>query len=88
MPTKAHISMQLPIRRGLSEIEAAVYLSLSPTKFRNMVTDGRMPQPRMADNRCVWDVDEIDFAFRELPRRGSGDSLDLHAVGDSWDDFE
>ena len=37
MPSKAFIAGRLPVRRGLDESEAAVYLSFSPTFFRKLV---------------------------------------------------
>jgi excisionase family DNA binding protein len=88
MTAKATVAARLPVRRGLSEIEAAVYLSLSPTKFREMVADGRMPQPRVADGRLIWDVQELDAAFKALPRRGGENSMFGAKLGDSWDDYE
>jgi hypothetical protein len=65
MPAKAAIAGRLPVRRGLDENEAAVYPSLSPTFFRKLVEDKRMPRPRR-----VWDMDELDLAFKALPREG------------------
>ena len=47
-------------RRGLSRDEAAVYVGVSPGKFDNMISDGRMPAPRRVDARKVWDVRELD----------------------------
>ena len=47
MPRKAVIAASLPIRRGLDENEAAVYLSLSPSFFRKLVVQGKMPRPRL-----------------------------------------
>jgi predicted DNA-binding transcriptional regulator AlpA len=67
---KAVISARLTIRRGLGEAEAAIYVGLGATKFSELVKDGRMPRPRLIDGRRVWDVDDIDAAFRELPREG------------------
>jgi integrase len=40
-------------RRGLSRTEAAMYLGISPSKFDELVDDGRMPRPRMIDCRKV-----------------------------------
>jgi predicted DNA-binding transcriptional regulator AlpA len=68
-------------RRGLSRIEAAMYLGISPSKFDELVTDGRMPRPRSIDSRKVWDVHELDMAFDGLPREGSPP-----IAGNSWDD--
>jgi excisionase family DNA binding protein len=79
---KATVSGRLTLRRGLDEVEAAVYLSLSPSKFRQLVAQGIMPRPRLAGRRRIWDVDELDRAFRELPREG-GET----AEANSWADF-
>jgi predicted DNA-binding transcriptional regulator AlpA len=47
---------------------AAAYLSLSPTKFDEMVADGRMPSPRLLSvRRRAWDVRTIDAAIDLLP---------------------
>jgi hypothetical protein len=37
----------LPVRRGLDENEAALYLSFSPSLFRKLVAEKRMPRPRL-----------------------------------------
>jgi excisionase family DNA binding protein len=42
-----------------------------------MVDDGRMPRPRIADGKRLWDVDELDSGFRELPREGGGSIADF-----------
>lgn len=67
-------------RRGLSRVEAAMYFGVSPTKFDEMVDDGRAPRPRKIDTRKVWDVRELDLSFEQLPRE------DSPATGTSWDD--
>jgi predicted DNA-binding transcriptional regulator AlpA len=68
-------------RRGLSRLEAAMYFGISPSKFDELVTDGRMPRPRVIDSRKVWDVYELDMAFDELPREDSPP-----IAGNSWND--
>ena len=73
-------SRPLP-RRGLSRIEGAMYLGISPSKFDELVKDGRMPRPRNIDSRKVWDIYELDVAFEELPRE-DGPPI----AGSSWDD--
>jgi hypothetical protein len=83
MPSKFIIAARLPIRRGLDEREAAVYLSLSPSFFRRLVEEKLMPRPRLAGCRRIWDVEELDQAFRALPREG-GDSSEN---SNSWADF-
>lgn len=89
MPAKRSIASRLPLRRGLAEAEAAAYLSLSPSFFRTLVKAGRMPRPRLAGRRRIWDVDELDQAFRELPREGGEDAPIFVTEDDnSWADFE
>lgn len=90
MPSKAFIAGRLPVRRGLDESEAAVYLSFSPTFFRKLVAEGRMPRPRLADARRVWDVEELDLAFKALPREGGdGEPIFVENGGaaNPWDDI-
>jgi hypothetical protein len=67
-------------RRGLSRVEAAAYVGISPCKFDQLIADGRMPAPRRIDHRKVWDVRELDLSFDDLPR---DDSL---VGGNSWED--
>lgn len=92
MPSKASIAGRLPVRRGLDESEAAVYLSFSPSFFRKLVGEGRMPRPRLADGRRVWDVEELDLAFKALPREGGDDGAVFvpdapKAARNPWDDL-
>ena len=56
--------------RGLSRIEAATYIGVSPSLFDQMVEDGRMPKPKMINSRLVWDRWELDAAFSALPHKG------------------
>jgi predicted DNA-binding transcriptional regulator AlpA len=75
------LSQLRPIpRRGLSRIEAAMYLGISPSKFDEMVKDGRVPRPRMIDSRKVWDIFELDGSFDDLPRE------DGRSIVNSWAD--
>lgn len=57
-------------RRGLSRIEAAIYVGVGLTKFDELVAEGRMPGPRLIDGRKVWDIRRLDLAFDELPVDG------------------
>jgi len=69
--TGASVSMRelrLP-PRGLSRIEAADYVGVSPSLFDTMVTDGRMPGPKLINSRTVWDRFALDRAFDQLPNR-------------------
>lgn len=61
--------------RGLSRETAAEYIDVSPTKFDELVRDGRMPKPKQIDARRVWDRIKIDKAFGALP----GDDGDIES---------
>lgn len=73
---KSDIAARLPIRRGLGEAEAAIYIGLGSTKFRELVEDGRMPRPRLIDGTRAWDIEELDAAFRDLPRESGRDCVE------------
>jgi hypothetical protein len=47
-----------------------------------------MPRPRLVGGRRIWDVEELDLAFKALPREG-GDSEPAFAAkdGNPWDDL-
>lgn len=53
---------------GLSREIAAAYIDVSPSKFDEMVRDGRMPKPRTIDARRVWYRPEVEAAFAALPQ--------------------
>lgn len=78
---RADVLARLPIVFGLGDVEAAAAIGLGVSKFRAMVDDGRMPRPRKADGRLLWDVDELRVAFKSLPREGGEERAD------SWNDF-
>lgn len=52
--------------RGLSRVQAAAYIGVSPTLFDEMVRDKRMPKPKHINARVVWDRFELDEAFAAL----------------------
>lgn len=68
------LPMSLP-PRGLSRVEAAAYIGVSPTKLDEMVRDGRMPRPKRIDGRVVWDRKHLDAAFDALPDDAEGGGL-------------
>ena len=79
-----HRHKELPLNlppRGLSRTEAAAYIGVSPTKFDEMVKDGRMPKPKRVDTRSIWDRVRLDIAFDGLP----GDEID---EANLWDEFQ
>jgi predicted DNA-binding transcriptional regulator AlpA len=63
--------------RGLSRVEAAAYIGISPSLFDQMVGDGRMPGPKRINSRVVWDRFALDVAFDALPDRDQ-------AADDEW----
>jgi hypothetical protein len=82
MARPAFIPASAPLpARGLSRERAAHYLGISPSKFDQLVQDGRVPTARLIDARKVWDIRELDLAFEELPREDASPS-----VGNSWGD--
>lgn len=59
---------ELPfVPRGLSRVEAARYVGISPTKFDQLVGQGTMPAARVIGRRKVFDRIELDLAFDRLP---------------------
>lgn len=63
--------------RGLRRAQSAAYVGLSPTKFDELVKDGRMPTPKIVDGCVVWDRLRLDEAFEALPDRTKS--------GNPWD---
>ena len=48
-----------------------------------------MPRPCIAGGRRIWDIDELDLAFKVLPREGGeADPIFTSGDGDSWADFK
>jgi predicted DNA-binding transcriptional regulator AlpA len=52
--------------RGLSRVQSAAYVGVSPSLFDQLVADGRMPQPIRLNSRLVWDRLQLDHAFAVL----------------------
>jgi hypothetical protein len=61
-------------RRGLSRLEAARFVGVTPAKFDELVTDGRMPPPTQIDDEEVFDLIQLDLAFDRLS--GGADQTD------------
>jgi len=63
---------------------AAAYVSVSPTKFDEMVEGGSMPVPRMlGGRRRAWDVRELDAAIDQLPLACEDSQVD-----ETWSDVD
>ena len=69
--SRAFSDMRPVPRRGLSREEAAMYVGISPSKFDELVEDGRMPRPVKIDCRKIWDIRNLDLAFDALPSEDS-----------------
>ncbi len=72
-----------PTRRGLSRVEAAGYVGVSPTTFDKMVIAGEMPSPKRVGTRKIWDRHALDLVFDNLP----GDDSGSNSETDSWSDM-
>lgn len=70
-----------PTKRGLSRVEAAGYIGVSPSTFDKMVLAREMPSPKCVGTRNIWDVRALDLAFDALPGE------DAAPCNDSWSDF-
>lgn len=56
--------------RGLNREQASAYVGVSAGTFDKLVDTAAMPRPRMAGTRLIWDIQELDQAFDELPHAG------------------
>ena len=65
--------------RGLNREIAATYIGVSPSKFDELVQQGKMPLPKRIDRRKLWDRRAIDSAFDVLQD-------DLSDNDDPWKD--
>ena len=64
MPVKQQL---LPlVARGLSRVQAAAYVGISPSLFDELVKDGRMPKPLRINSRTIWDRIRLDEAFEAI----------------------
>ena len=52
--------------RGLSRVQTAEYVGVSPGTFDRMVSDGIMPRPIRIYGRVLWDVRAVDACFSAL----------------------
>jgi predicted DNA-binding transcriptional regulator AlpA len=66
-PTRALIRRTAVSPRGLSRVDAANYVGISPSIFDQMVKDGRMPAPKRVNARRIWDIRQLDDSFEALP---------------------
>lgn len=62
------MTLRLPFEcpRGLSRVEAARYVGVSPGTFDKLVLDGLMPKPKRVRTRLIFDREALDLAFSTL----------------------
>jgi len=56
--------------RWMRRVEAARWVALSPSKFDQVVKDGRLPAPKTIDGVVLWDRYRLDAAVELFPDRG------------------
>lgn len=54
-------------RRGLSRVEAAQYLGISPSKFDELRQAGQIGPAKIIGSRLLFDVYLLDAFFEALP---------------------
>src|SRR5262249_35766475 len=66
--TRAECSLLPPfcMPRGLSRVQAAAYVGISPTLFDRAVHQGKMPKPFGLYGRVLWDIRKLDAAITAL----------------------
>lgn len=75
-PSPTSFRRALTPRRGLNRVEAATYVGVSPSKFDELVKDGRMPKPKKIDARRIFDIRALDLAFDQLTDEGDANEWD------------
>jgi predicted DNA-binding transcriptional regulator AlpA len=73
MSDREHVLPPSLAPRGLSRVQSAAYVGVSPSLFDEMVRDGRMPKPVRINARTVWDRLQLDEAFAALPHDDTED---------------
>jgi len=68
VPTARRLSAIRPIvRRGLSRLEAATYLGISPSKFDELRKANRIEPPKVLGGRLIFKVESLDAFLDSLP---------------------
>jgi len=70
---REHVLPSGALPRGLSRVQSAEYVGVSPTTFDRMIQDGLMPKPLRIYGRTVWDLRKLDAAFAALDRSETAD---------------
>ena len=68
MARRTALSAVRPIpRRGLSRVEAAMYLGISASKFDELRKSGRIGPAKILDGRKLYAIETLDEFFDALP---------------------
>jgi hypothetical protein len=63
-------------RRGLSRVEAAGYIGVSPSKFDELRKANRIAPPKVLDGRLIFTVERLDEFLDALPDETQTDNDD------------
>jgi hypothetical protein len=68
-------ALERPIpRRGLSRVEAAAYIGVSPSKFDELRKANRIAPPKVLDGRLIFTTERLDEFLDALPDENQTDS--------------
>lgn len=73
LATREHVLPAGVMPRGLSRVQAAAYIGVSPTMFDRMVKARTMPKPLRVYSRTIWDIRKLDAAFAALDSDDAAD---------------
>jgi hypothetical protein len=80
VPSAPRLSAIRPmVRRGLSRLEAATYLGISPSKFDELRKAHRIAPPKVLDGRLIFTVEKLDEFLDSLPDENQTSSVDWTA---------
>jgi hypothetical protein len=77
--TQHRIDRPIP-RRGLSRVEAAMYIGISTSKFDELRKSGRIGPAKILDGRKLFAIEMLDEFFEALPDE-THDSTEDWTVG-------
>jgi hypothetical protein len=61
-------------RRGLSRVEAAAYIGISPSKFDELRKANRIAPPKVLDGRLIFTTERLDEFLDALPDENQTDN--------------
>jgi hypothetical protein len=64
-------------RRGLSRVEAAMYIGISSSKFDELRKANRIAPPKVLDGRLIFTVERLDEFLDALPDEN-------HEAAEDW----